>query len=94
MCDMPLNSIAYYSQKHYNLFMYIYTYICTICPDTAKHQSKPQGYIHDIALRSADIALRSADIALRSDIAPAIETDYKKTTLGLGFYKSDIALVL
>ena len=36
-------------------------------PDTAKHQSKPQGYIHDIALRS--------------DIAPAIETDYKKTTL-------------
>ena len=87
MCDMPLNSIAYYSQKHYNLFMYIYTYICTICPDTAKHQSKPQGYIHDIALRSADIALRS-------DIAPAIETDYKKTTLGLGFYKSDIALVL
>ena len=29
-------------------------------PDTAKHQSKPQGYIHDIALRS--------------DIASAIET--------------------
>ena len=28
-----------------------------------------------------DIVLRSADIALRSDIAPAIETDYKKTTL-------------
>ena len=53
--------------------MYIYIYIY-ICPDTVKHQSKPQGYIHDIALRSADIALRS-------DIAPAIETDYKKTTL-------------
>ena len=33
----------------------------------AKHQSKPQGYIYDIALRS--------------DIAPAVETDYKKTTL-------------
>ena len=40
----------------------------------AKHQSKPQGYIYDIALRSADIALWS-------DIAPAVKTDYKKTTL-------------
>ena len=39
-----------------------------------KHQSKPQGYIHDIALQSADIALRS-------DIAPAIKTEYKKTML-------------
>ena len=45
-----------------------------LCHDTAKHQSKPQGYIYDIALRSADIALWS-------DIAPAVETDYKKTTL-------------
>ena len=55
------------------MFRRIMTYIY-ICHDTAKHQSKPQGYIHDIALRSADTALRS-------DIAPAIETDYKKTTL-------------
>ena len=53
----------------YVYYIYIYTY-----PDTAKHQSKPQGAM-------SDIALRSTDIALRSDIAPAVETDYKKTTL-------------
>ena len=53
------------------VYIYIYIYICH---DTAKHQSKPQGYIYDIALRLADIALQS-------DIAPAVETDYKKTTL-------------
>ena len=59
------------------MYIYIHVYIHVyICLDTAKHQSKPQGYIHDIALRSADIALRS-DI----HVAPAIETDYKKTTL-------------
>ena len=47
-----------------NIIIDIYIHICH---DTAKHQSKPQEYIYDIALRS--------------DIAPAVETDYKKTTL-------------
>ena len=54
--------------KIYDIYIY---------PDTAKHQSKPQGYIRYSTLWS-NIALWSADIALRSDIAPA---DYKKTTL-------------
>ena len=53
-------------ESHYDIYIYIYIY-----PDTAKHQNKPQVYISDIVRYST----------LWSDIKPAVETDYKKTTL-------------
>ena len=53
--------IIYNYVYNINYILYIYIY-----PDTAKHQSKPQVYISDIA---------------PCDIKPAVETEYKKTTL-------------